>query len=191
MTSSWQYSAGVTSPAMPTGSATSVVFVCTGNVCRSPFAEMLLRKHLPALPVSSRGIHALTGQVMDKQMSALLALRGVSSVNFRARQIEAADLAADLIITMSERQRAFLLDEEPSTARRVGLLGHAPELAALCRSTTSGMSLENIAAWTRLSKPRGREIVDPYRRSRDVAQNSADMIDNYVSHLVRALTRSA
>lgn len=166
----------------------SIVFVCTGNVCRSPFAEMLLRERAPGLTIASRGIDALAGQPMDQQMSALLSLRGVSSDAFRARQVEAVDLEADLIITMSERQRAFLLDEEPSAGRRIGLLGHVPELIALSRSSAHGISLDSIAAWTRLPKPSGRDIVDPYRRPKDVAHSSADTIEHYVSQLVRALT---
>lgn len=167
----------------------SVVFVCTGNVCRSPFAELLLRDRAPGLDVTSRGTYALVDEGMDTTMADQLSGRGVRADGFRSRQLQGEDLAADLVLVMSERQRALVLEEFPAAARRTGLLGHLPELAEL----TDGAPLTGraIASWTRVSKPGGRGIPDPYRRSVEAAAQSARMIDEHVSTLVELLSRSA
>ena len=39
----------------------SVIMVCSGNTCRSPMAEALLRQMLPGANVSSAGLYAMNG----------------------------------------------------------------------------------------------------------------------------------
>ncbi|MGO1504480.1 MAG: hypothetical protein ACTHWV_05930 [Brachybacterium sp.] len=168
----------------------AVLFVCTGNVCRSPFAELLLRERLPQLSVASRGVHALTGSPMEAQMAKQLAERRVSATGFVAAQVTESDLRADLVLTASRRQRAYLIDEFPSAARRIGLLGHVPELAARAMSDPTTAFSEHIAAWSRSALPRGRDVPDPYGRSLEEAAASASLITELVDQLVPLLPGS-
>lgn len=177
-----------TPPASPDVPVRSVLFVCTGNVCRSPFAELLLRDRVPGLAVASRGTYALVGSGMDEQMAAQLGRRGVASAGFRSRQLEPADLGADLVLALSERHRALILEEHPAAARRTGLLGHVPELAA----SLGGAPLTRaaVAAWTRTAQPAGRGVPDPYRRPPEAAAQAARMIEGLVEQLAELLRRS-
>lgn len=51
----------------------SILVVCTGNICRSPIGERLLRKRLPGVKVKSAGVHGLnTLQMRQRQMLPLI-----------------------------------------------------------------------------------------------------------------------
>ena len=167
-----------------------VLVVCTGNVCRSPFAELLLRSRVPGLEIASRGIDALEGSAMEGQMRALLEARDVDASGFRARQVEAADVDADLVLTMSARQRAYLLDEFPQIARRTGLLGAVPALQGMAEEQ-GGLSPSLIAAWTRRPVGRQHEVPDPYRRPLEAARATADLLESLVDPLAALLTGTA
>ncbi|MEZ5302462.1 MAG: low molecular weight protein-tyrosine-phosphatase [Verrucomicrobiales bacterium] len=89
-----------------------VLFVCMGNICRSPAAEAVLR-HLDgdsgAVEIDSAGtIDFHTGKPSDARMRAAAARRGIP-VDVRARQVKAADLARfDLILAMDHDNLADL-----------------------------------------------------------------------------------
>lgn len=167
-----------------------VLVVCTGNVCRSPYAEHRLRALVTGLEVTSRGIDALAGAPMDPPMAQLLAGHGTTAVSFRARQLTAADLDADLVLTMSARQRSVLLEEFPAAARRTGLLGTVPELARLV-AEHGALSPSAVAAWSRRAVPPDRDVPDPYRRGEETARAVATLLDTHVELLADLLTRGA
>ena len=167
----------------------SVLFVCTGNVCRSPFAEHLLRDRLPGIRAVSRGIFALEGRAMESQMAGELSARGVDPQGFRARQVSAADLGADLILTMSRRQRAYLLDEFPAAARRIGHMGNIPELVRMASENPDSSLKEIISAWTRRAIPPGLDVPDPYGKDAAQAARTAALLTERVEQLVPVLRR--
>lgn len=81
-----------------------VVFVCSGNICRSPVAEKVFRARLAeagltdAVQVSSAGTgpwHA--GEPMDRRAAATLRDRGYDT-RHTARQVDRGQLAADLLV---------------------------------------------------------------------------------------------
>lgn len=86
-----------------------VLFVCMGNICRSPAAEIVFRKQVADAGRSADfsidsagtiGIHA--GKGPDARMAATLKSRGYAIAG-KSRQIRASDLDAfDLILVMDE-----------------------------------------------------------------------------------------
>lgn len=165
-----------------------VLVICTGNVCRSPYAEHLLRDLVPDLVVSSRGTFALDGHPVDAEMATLLTTRDIDCSAFHAQQLKTEDVSADLILTMSARQRSTLIEEHPEAARRVGLLGAMAELELSVRDHGGELSAEAIAAWSRRPMPAGRDIPDPYRRGPEAASTAAALIEREVERLVPLLT---
>jgi len=70
-----------------------VLFVCTGNTCRSPLAEALLRKAVEGrcdVEVCSAGLGALPGGPANRQTIEALKRRGISLEGFRSRMVDAA-----------------------------------------------------------------------------------------------------
>ena len=96
-----------------------LLFVCTGNTCRSPMAAALAQ-HLSGeaeLPfqveVRSRGLYAVDGEPMSAHAQEALAERGVT-VEHRAAMLEEEDLAwADLVLTMTMQHKRFLWEAFP------------------------------------------------------------------------------
>ena len=108
-----------------------VLFVCMGNICRSPTAhgvfERILRERAPDLEVEvdSAGTHDYhLGSPPDPRSIAAAARRGLDLRPLRARLVESADFERfDLIVAMDRLNRAVLLDRSPAPYRdRVRLL---------------------------------------------------------------------
>ncbi|MCF7908700.1 MAG: threonylcarbamoyl-AMP synthase [Candidatus Omnitrophica bacterium] len=106
-----------------------VLFVCTGNSCRSPMAQYLLEKYLSEsklyfkdrYEIISRGISAFEGSKASKEVVEILKdkedldLRG-----FSAKALDRATvLSSDLIFTMEERQSEYILRSMPTAIGRV------------------------------------------------------------------------
>jgi protein-tyrosine phosphatase len=114
-----------------------VLFVCLGNICRSPTAEGVLRalaaREAPdlALEVDSAGTAAYhVGQPPDPRTRAAAARRGYDLSTLRARSIESADFERfDLILAMDRENLTVLRQRAPAHAheRLRLLLEFAPD----------------------------------------------------------------
>ena len=104
---------------------TRILFVCMGNICRSPTAEGVFRKlvqerapHL-RVEIDSAGTHAYhVGEPPDGRTIAAAARRGIDLGSLRARVVDEADFERfDLLVAMDQLNRAVLLDRSPDEYR--------------------------------------------------------------------------
>ncbi|MGY1752131.1 arsenate reductase/protein-tyrosine-phosphatase family protein [Blastococcus sp. SYSU D01042] len=132
-----------------------ILFVCTGNICRSPMAERLAaswaREALDGSPeshelqIDSAGLLATPDLPMDRRAAAALVALGGDPVAFASR-IYTPDMGerADLVLTMTRRHRRAVLESTPRGLRRTFTLREAADL--LQNADLTGLSLQSLPA---------------------------------------------
>ncbi|ALO67820.1 hypothetical protein AS189_16690 [Arthrobacter alpinus] len=174
--------------------------VCTGNICRSPFAERMLATELESLHpglflVHSAGTGAMVGDGMEEESAALLASFGGSSEGFASRQLVAPLLAeSDLVLAMTVAHRDAVIRMSPRMLKRTYTI---VELARILRTIRlsgtdkvicGGLPEQVQQRWEQLpalaalfrseSRPSeaGDDVVDPYRRNTATHQQMVEEI---------------
>ena len=114
-----------------------ILFICMGNICRSPTAEAVFRHALQqrapdvAVEIDSAGTHDYhVGEAPDRRAIAAAQRRGIDMSALRARQIQASDFDRfDLLLAMDQENVTELRRRAPSTYhQRIRLLmEYAPE----------------------------------------------------------------
>ncbi len=92
----------------------NIIFVCTGNTCRSPMAEIILKNKLKLvgvdnIKVSSAGLSATAGEKISR--NSLLALKqlGYKAYAFKSKPLtHKAILKADLVLCMTASHKTWL-----------------------------------------------------------------------------------
>ena len=100
-------------------STINVLFVCMGNICRSPTAEGVFRHFVreagldDRISIDSAGTHAYhTNEPADRRASAAAERRGYSLANMRARRVSEEDFQQfDFIIAMDQLNHVTLVDQ--------------------------------------------------------------------------------
>ena len=191
---------------MPQGAPT-ILTVCTGNICRSPLAEVLLRARLEALGVRlhSAGTHALIGAGMPEEARAVALARDARPADIAAhrgrRLREPMVLESDLVLTMTQEQRGFAVQLVPSRLHRIFPVREFARAA-------SGLPDEEIRrlAATGGSDPRARlgavimaiagrrgsisdddDVLDPYRQGAAAYEASAAQLDPALAEVERVV----
>lgn len=106
-----------------------IVFVCTGNTCRSPMAEGLLRSLVPSfwkneIAVSSAGIGAWEGQPASEHAVSVLAEIGIDISRHRARMLTRGIIdGAALVVAMARMHRDYAIALAPAASDRIILIG--------------------------------------------------------------------
>lgn len=132
----------------------NILFVCIGNICRSPLAEywardQLKKKGLDNIQVSSAGIHAMRESPIAKESQAILNQFHIDSTSHVARQInqEIIDVS-EIIFTMESWHKDELAIAFPNSRGKIFTLG----------------------------KWKDEEIVDPYRQDFAVFETVFELI---------------
>lgn len=107
----------------------TILFVCTGNICRSPMAMGLLRDKLceagleGEYEVRSAGVWGLESQPPSAYALQMMAERGIDISDHRSHDLTPQDVEeADLILTMERGQAEAIRVEFPPHAHKVHLL---------------------------------------------------------------------
>jgi protein-tyrosine-phosphatase len=147
-----------------------VLFVCTGNTCRSPMAEGLCRSLLGhfrlqrEVEVASAGLSALDGGPASREAAIAMRERGVDLSGHQTAGLTAEKVRwADLILTMEEHHRQRLLERFPDAADKAFVL---KEYVAAPAGGTP-------AAQTGRKRAGSYDILDPFGQSAEVYRRCA------------------
>jgi len=100
-----------------------ILFVCTGNICRSPMAEGLWRTMLPGVSVASAGVSAVAGSPASAHAVAAVRAAGGDLDGFHSQPLTAALVEkADYIFTMTHGHLDIILTFFPEAADKTFLL---------------------------------------------------------------------
>jgi len=110
-----------------------LLFVCTGNTCRSPIAQFLARRLAReaglAWEAESAGIAASPGAPLSEGAARVLAARGISKVRHDARTLDEHLLSqADAVYALAREHRREIVERFPARAAKVSVLREAAGL---------------------------------------------------------------
>jgi protein-tyrosine-phosphatase/tRNA A37 threonylcarbamoyladenosine synthetase subunit TsaC/SUA5/YrdC len=143
-----------------------ILLVCTGNTCRSPMAETLMRDRLhkrfpelfrdgqppPAMTISA-GLSAYPGGAASPEAVTVMSQRGLSLKDHQSRPVTERLLKqADLVLTMTASHRHAIVQRWPEVAGKTFLLS-----------------------------PEGRDVADPYGGAGPIYAACAEEMESYIS----------
>ncbi|WP_240771124.1 adenylyl-sulfate kinase [Nocardioides sp. GY 10113] len=170
-----------------------VLFVCTANICRSPYMDLSARQRAAGsgIEFASAGTHGFDAHPVDATMAGVLRDRGVDGAAieaFRSRPLT-RDLvaAADLVITAEASHRQFVLDEVPGAFRKTFSLGQLAASLERVEDDLTGLDLVAAVGQHRATATEAMDVKDPYRRGREAADAAADQIDGLLAAVLPRL----
>lgn len=189
--------------------AAGVLVVCTGNVCRSPMAEMLFRAGLAArfgdrhteISVTSAGTCVRPGSTLDERTADWLCDVGIDKRPFVPRQLDSQMITeAELVLTLTREHRRAVLGLTPKAVRYTFTLRELARLLGVIpmkKQSRTGLveRLREIrdVAWEnrgaiRSTPPEDEDITDPSPSDPAAFTRIARSIDSAVNACLNALT---
>jgi protein-tyrosine phosphatase len=170
-----------------------VLFVCIGNVCRSPLGERLLASRLRPehFEVSSAGVAAMVGSPMTPEPAAHLASYGGSAAGFAARQLVPAMVnQGDLVLTATKAIRSRVLEDSPGALRRTFTVLEFAALLDVVPAHSDPTALVRSAAEERSRAALDEyDIPDPFGRGDAAHLVAAQSMAAAVERIAKALDR--
>jgi protein-tyrosine phosphatase len=169
-----------------------VLFVCTGNICRSPTAERLAtaygaRLELPGFRASSAGTRAVVADPVHPDAALVLEKLGGDASNFAARQLTARIASdADLVLTMTRAHRDAVLELAPHRLHTTFTLSEASRLVSEC----DARSVADLAALRpQLVVDETSDILDPIGRGPEYYSTIGSQIADLVPPILELWRR--
>lgn len=189
----------------------TILTVCTGNICRSPVAELLLARglaHVPGVVVSSAGTGALVGAGIPDPALRLLRAEGVDGSHHRSQQLTTSLVrGADLVLAMTREHRRAVVELIPAATRRTFTVRELARVASYLATEPNSETIETDPAMRMRNAvqhaagvrgmvpqpddPLELDVIDPYRQSDAVFRQSFEELLPAVGGVVSFLSRSA
>jgi sulfate adenylyltransferase len=172
----------------------NVLFVCTANICRSPYMQLRSDRLAAGAGIvfSSAGTHGFDDKPADRTMAVVMAQRGIEQdaiAAFRSRPLTRQVVEeADLILTAEASHRAYLLEDMPGAFRKTFTLGQFADSLTRIDPSLTGHELVTAIGHSRAGAETSHDISDPYRRGLEAAADCADQIDGLLQVALSRLT---
>ena len=149
----------------------TLLFVCTGNTCRSPMAEQIFNEQARGLSAHaiSAGLNAKAGSPINPQASDALVNLGYVPTSHSSTLVSTEAVEeADVILTFTQDQKDEVAKRFPAAVEK----------------------LFTISEYANTEIGKSEDVADPYGKSAEVYKETAETIDSLVELIVSSLKTS-